>query len=278
MKLRTYFWEDRIISRLELRVRRALGWSPYNYFLVGNAGDLFARELIEREYSCPVQNDPLRGHRLLIVGSIGHRIRDGDVVCGIGVKTRKIPVPTHARVRVWAVRGPITLDVFKSAGHDVSDIKFQFDPGLMMRFMVTDSERAIVPNGVAFIPHYRERGKYVRSLPPGMRTIDIDGRPKDVARAILGAELVYSSSLHGIIFAHALERPCVLVAPQTEESDLKYQDYFASLGLPTPKPLSNIFDARYGSAPNSPVDIRFELSDFVWPQLEDLRARGIAVS
>ncbi len=278
MNVRTYFWEDRIVSPLEFRLRDVLGLSPYNHFLVGNAGDVLARELITRLYGCRATNDASRGRRLLLVGSIGHRIRTGDLLCGIGVKTRALPRASDARVDVWAVRGPISREAFRSAGHDVSGVRFELDPGLMIRFMVPSDELTAEPRGIAFIPHYRERAKYVkRPLPYGMRMVDIDSHPLDLARAILRSELVYSSSLHGVIFAHALERPCVLVSPQTEEPRLKYEDYFASIHVPMPKPLGSIFDARPHDAPTSPADVRIRESDFAFPTLEDLVSRGIAV-
>ena len=275
MKIRTYFWEARIISPFQLRARQVFRRSPHLYFLVGNAGDILARELIEREYNCATQNDPSQGKRLLVVGSIGHSIRKGDIVCGIGVKTKEIPKASDTPVRVWAVRGPITYDVFKAAGHDVSTVRFQLDPGLMIRFFVSEADRVGTPTGAIFIPHYRERGQYTKGLPKGIRLVDIDNHPRDVAHAILSAELVYSSSLHGIIFAHALGRPCIFVAPQTKEPMLKYEDYFASIGLPMPKPLASILDVRPSRTPDSPIDLRYAREDFVWPGLEELVTHGI---
>jgi hypothetical protein len=277
VKIRTYFWEARIISPLELRARQMFRRSPHLYFLVGNAGDILARELIEREYDCATYNDPTQGKRLLVIGSIGHSIREGDVLCGIGVKSRQVPKATDVPVRVWAVRGPITYELFKAAGHDVSDVKFQLDPGLMMRFLMSGSDQVASPRGAVFIPHYRERGQYAGGLPKGICLVDIDNRPRDVARAILSAELVYSSSLHGIIFAHALGRPCVFVGPQTEEPLIKYEDYFASIGRAMPRPLTSIHDARSSRAPDSPIDLRYTEEDFVWPSLEELVAHGVAV-
>ena len=44
---------------------------------------------------------------VLAVGSVGHRIMDGDLVCGIGAKTPEIPPATRVRAQVWALRGPL---------------------------------------------------------------------------------------------------------------------------------------------------------------------------
>lgn len=275
MTVRTYFWEDRIISGFQFRARRSLGLSPYNFFRVGNAGDIIARDLIEHRYSCPVVNVRHGGKRLLVVGSTADRIQEGDVVCGIGVKTPEIQKAGRTPVQVRGVRGPISYDILKAAGHDVSNVKFQLDPGLLIRFRIEEAERRILPRGVIFIPHYRERGLYQKGLRQPIRLVDIDSRPSDVARAILEAELVYTSSLHGIIFSHALGRPCVMVAPQTHEPLLKYQDYFSAVNIPMPAPLGSIDEADFSRAPTSPADVRYEEPDFIWPEWDELREWGL---
>lgn len=276
MTIRTYFWEDRIISRAEFRLRKLLPGDPYRYFLVGNAGDILSRQLIERRYGQQVHNVASGGKRLLMVGSIGHRIQPGDLLCGIGVKTREIPSAREAPVQIWGLRGPVSREVFQKAGHDVSEAKFFLDPGLLIRFQMTDALESIRPSGAIFVPHYRERAKYIERLPKGIRFVDIDAAPEAVAREIIGAELVYASSLHGVIFAHALHRPCVLVRPQTVEPMLKYEDYYASVGLALPKPLDDIWQANLASAPSSPADVSYGEDDFVFPSIELLRKAGIA--
>ncbi len=278
MRIRTYYWRDRVISGPEFLARRILHRAAYNHFRVGNAGDILAPELIEKHYGCPTINDPKAGNRLLLVGSIAHCILPGDILCGIGLKTRDIPNASSVAVRVWALRGPISRDVFKAAGHDVSEIKFLLDPGLKIRFEMEEAARCAEPHGAIFIPHYREREKYIRSLPRGIRFVDIDSTPANVGQAILSAELVYSSSLHGVIFAHALRRPCVLVSPQTEEPMLKYEDYYASVDVPLPRALSDIWQADFATAPNSPAEIHYENSDFVLPDLDLLQSSGIALT
>lgn len=278
MKIRTYYWDDRIISRFELRLRKLLRRGPYRHFVVGNAGDILSRQLIEKHYGCPTRNETTGGKRLLVVGSIGHRIQAGDVLCGIGIKTREIPTAAQAPVRIWGLRGPVSREVFLRAGHDVSEAKFFLDPGLLMRFQMAEALQSVRPEGAIFIPHYRERGQCVGRLPSGIRFVDIDSDPRDVALAVIGAELVYTSSLHGIIFAHALGRPCMWVRPQTDEPMLKYEDYYASVGLDLPKPLDSIWDASTASAPISPADIRYQEDDFVFPDIEFLRDAGVAVS
>ncbi|MCC6737095.1 MAG: polysaccharide pyruvyl transferase family protein [Bauldia sp.] len=277
MKVRTYYWHDRLITRRRLVVNRLRGRDQGHHFVVGNAGDLMVPELIRRRYGAEPVNDRSDGTRLLLVGSIIQHARSGDILAGVGLHGTYMDVPPPTvPLRILGLRGPRSYDVMKAAGHDVSEVAFLLDPGLTIRFTMTERKPRRAPRGAIFIPHYRDRKAGRRQLPRGIRMVDIDATPETIGRAILGAEIVYASSLHGIIFAHALERPCVFVRP-IEEALFKYEDYFASVGLPFPTPLAGIADADLRRAPTSPADVRFREEDFVFPDIAVLREAGIAV-
>ena len=105
-------------------------------------------------------------------------------------------------------------------------------------------------------------------MPTGVRVVDVDNKPVEVARQIQEAELLFTSSLHGLIFAHALGRPCVLIRPLTEEPEIKYQDYLAAVGLPWPG-WRTLDEARRSPSPVSPVDLAYGPDDFALPRLQD---------
>ncbi len=273
--MRAYFWHVRRVSRLRLLMHRLRGRDPSQYFLTGNAGDLVARDVVKLAYGARAQHASEGGRRLLCVGSIAHHLQPGDVVCGIGVRG-VVPSRDQAPCRIFGLRGPITYERFRAAGHDLSELRFLKDPGLLLRFMVPDRALPPEPGKVVFIPHYRERAMHRRrGLPRGIQLVDIDDEPLALARHILSAELVYASSLHGIVFAHALERPCVYVAPQTEEPSLKYEDYFASMDLTFPRPLLRIADARTAPRPDSPASVKITREEFDFPSEEVLRDAGV---
>jgi pyruvyltransferase len=275
LKVRTYFWHRDRISAARRAINIALGRDNGTSFRTGNAGDLFGIDLVRHWYQADVVNDSKNGKRLLIVGSIAHKGLDGDILLGPGLlRTELGPPPPSNALRIWGLRGPMTYDAFKAAGHDLGEVRFLLDPGLLIRFLVS-ANPARSPRGAIFIPHYRERSTYARSMPPEIRMVDIDATPTRVAEAILGAELVYSSSLHGIIFAHALNRPCVMVRP-ADQALFKYQDYYASVGLPFPAPLPTIHEADFRTAPVSPAEVVFREEDFVFPDAGILRSSGIA--
>jgi hypothetical protein len=163
--------------------------------------------------------------------------------------------------------------VFKAAGYDVSQVRFLADPGLLIGKMVP--ARKPIRGRVVFIPHYRDRKLVWNRMPKDIRAVDIDNLPSRLAREIQKAECVYSSSLHGLIFAHALGRPCVFVRPMTEVPLLKYEDYFLSVGLKMPVPLESIANVDLASAPTSPAVLSIDPSQISFPSEMLLKARGI---
>jgi pyruvyltransferase len=271
--IRTYFWHDRIKSRWRAYRDRYLRGRQWNDFIYGNSGDIFTRDVLAWLYPGTNPINVSEGPRILCVGSIGHKIGSGDVLSGIGCKTPELPTPSSKSTYIHALRGPISYDIFKSAGYDVSQVRFLADPGLLIGSMV--SECSAIKGRVIFIPHYRERRSILAGLPQGMQFVDVDCPPLRIAKQIQRAECVYSSSLHGLIFAHALKRPCVFVRPATEEPLLKYQDYFLSVGISPPKPLDSISDAKFFASPMSPATLSIQATQIVFPTLRELKAWGI---
>lgn len=263
MAVRTFFWQ----GKRRLALRREYRWRH------GNAGDLFNMDLLAWAYPDEsVLNLDREGRRLLMVGSIAHRVLDGDVVCGIGGKQPELP-PAPGRVVVRGARGPLTLRAMREAGYDTTDVRFLADPGLVIGRMYPDLLDIPAERGrVSFIPHFRERERYRRD--PRFHFVDIDATPGDVARQIARSEAVYSSSLHGLIWAHALGRPAALVMPQTAEPRFKYHDYFASVGLPFAA-LDSIDDARPGDARLVAPDLRELVASVELPDPSELRTMRV---
>lgn len=266
MPVRTFYW-DPANKGLRALLRRPA-------FRIGNAGDLLNRDLVEHFYGQAPLNTDEGGRRLLLVGSVVHRVQQGDIVAGVGTKGTPLPKPADVgEVDIRGVRGPITHDALKEAGFDVSGISFHGDPGLLVKELYPEeTSKEAVRNRVAFIPHYRDREDYKRTS--GVRIVDIDCQPRKLAKEIAKAELVLTSSLHGLIFAHAIGRPVVLIAPIRKEPVIKYQDYMASVGLDWIEPV-DLQTALSGAKPSSPADIDFDPKTVVLPTNEELRAAGI---
>src|SRR5690606_34200357 len=128
MKVKTYYWHDRVYSSLRYKIETKL-LGRTNCFKIGNAGDIFVKDLIEYKYNLAARNTENEG-RLLLVGSISHKVQNRDIVCGIGTKVTEIPPAISRNVKIVGLRGPISYDVMKNNGFDVTDVKFLLDPGL----------------------------------------------------------------------------------------------------------------------------------------------------
>jgi pyruvyltransferase len=276
MELRTFFWHDRIIGRRELNLRKLISArNASSFFTKGNAGDIMAENILHFFYKMPIQNIKNGENRLLCVGSIAHRISEGDLVCGIGMKSDSIPSAFDVRCNIWGLRGPVSYDLFKKKGHDLSQVKFLADPGLLLKKIIPESEIQTQPGKIIFIPHYRERFLYKDRIGKEIVLVDIDSDPFILAGKIQAAELVISSSLHGIIFAQSLNKPCVFILPQTNEPILKYIDYFESVNIPEPHPLKNISEFTSSSRVLNPLQIDEKINSIVFPRLDQLSDYGV---
>lgn len=266
MAVRTFYWDPAARG-----IRRWIGRPD---FRIGNAGDLLNRDLVQYLYDDRPQNVQQGGNRLLMVGSVIHKMEGGDIIVGVGSKGVPIPSPRlTGEVDIRGVRGPITHEELKKAGHDVSRITFHADPGLLVRDLYPmETSQTSVPGRVIFIPHYRDRADY-RSL-TGVELIDIDCDPAQLADNIARADYVLTSSLHGLVFAHAIGRPVTLVAPLRKEPMIKYEDYMASVGLQWRSPV-DLETALRGTKPTSPADLTFDRENVTFPTSEELKLHRV---
>lgn len=256
-------------NRIRWIKRRRVPWR------VGNAGDIYNADLVRYLYGVEPTNHKDEGKRLLMVGSIMDKGRDGDVIAGIGARgPRHVPTPGEARLDIVGVRGPLTASALQDAGHDVSGLRFMLDPGLLIGKVFPELyDVKAEPGRVGFVPHYREGPQYRSNR--RYDVIDVDASPFHFAREIARCERVYSSSLHGVIFAHALGRPVALVAPRTAEPAFKYRDYFGSIGMTWRKPLE-LKETLASVEPWVPDGIAANIETAAFPTIDELRERGVA--
>ncbi|PYI37595.1 hypothetical protein CVS30_14435 [Arthrobacter psychrolactophilus] len=113
------------------------------------------------------------------------------------------------------------------------------DPGLLARSVFSKPNHERQSAMPVLIPHFevlnsksgRSSLKALRS--EGWDVILPNTPPAEVARAVRQAPFVASSSLHGYIFAHALDTPTTLLEFRDEsgEPDFKFRDYLSVFGL-----------------------------------------------
>lgn len=178
--------------------------------------------------------------KYLLVGSIAGYAGERSTLWGAGIVSRDEVLSPLASFR--AVRGPLTRARALECGADCPEV--YGDPALLLpRF----HRSAQVPRGgVGVVPHYLDKAQLEARWRPSaeLRLIDIQGPIEDVIDSIASCELVISSSLHGIITAHAYGVPAVWV----EFGDLrfgdrsKFRDYQLSVGH-EPRPPVSLRDA-----------------------------------
>lgn len=211
--------------------------------------------------------------RLLTVGSIAHIAKKNDLLAGVGARTEILTDEVSGCV-VWGLRGPLTLEAFGKHGANLREIRFVGDPGLLASNVYQSED--VIPNKVIYIPHYRERSRRGIEVPSGVSLVSPDARPASIAREIQQAELILSSSLHGLVFAHSFRRPWMFVRPSSQEPLFKYRDFFHSIGVGSYSGLDSL--ARYSTAykPNSSPGEHVDPSNFCFPTLAELVRYGVA--
>ncbi|WP_051378918.1 polysaccharide pyruvyl transferase family protein [Derxia gummosa] len=248
-------------------------------FVTGNFGDIASMEIVQR-ISGVRPRPPRAGERKLVsIGSVLHTARDGDIVWGTGVKGTKQSFEKKVReLSVHAVRGPLTVDFLRRSNIDTSRIREVFDPGCLIPVLYKDEIAAIraelagQSRGVRIVPHYRDDLLMRREhFAWANRFVSVDGSPLDMIRGLLGADLVISSSLHGVIFAEALGIPAVWLASAGGEDGFKFHDYYYGTGRYHVKPAATLDEALRTEPPQLPK-LRFDdyLATFPKDEVEAL--------
>jgi pyruvyltransferase len=164
--------------------------------------------------------------RMLAIGSILHYANDGDVIWGSGLNG-SVPVERHQfqTLDVRAVRGPLTREFLQKRGIAVPEVFG--DPALLTRRLLGErfatEERS---DPIVFVPNFQDL-----PLTEGWENVVSPLQPwAEVIRRIVRAELVVSSSLHGLVIADAFGIPCTYLRLTDSENMFKYEDYALGTG------------------------------------------------
>jgi pyruvyltransferase len=163
------------------------------------------------------------------IGSILANVNHKCIVWGSGIVSKEYPIK---KARFLAVRGPQTRKFLLNLGYEVPEI--YGDPGLLLPKYYNPKIEKEYKMGI--IPHYRDF-KLVNDLYKNEKSVFIiDLMTHDIeatTNEILKCEKIISSSLHGIIVAHAYGIPAVWQKFSNDVfgDDIKYQDYFESVSM-----------------------------------------------
>lgn len=179
---------------------------------------------------------------VIAVGSILDLYADshgtgGAIVWGAGLRWHPKSAERAEFIRsrlgpVLAVRGPLTRQAL-ALPPDTSVA----DPGVLAAHLIRKAPRR---RGTGFLPHFRTwataegRNAVGRSKAAGHRVIVPSDTATHVLKRIASLDFLYTSSLHGLICAHALGTPAQWVnipgVPEWDEPSFKFRDYLTSVG------------------------------------------------
>jgi len=212
-----------------------------------NYGDLLGAYLVEKISEKPVvwvrpSRFSLRNYIAPIyvtIGSILPHVNKYCVVWGSGIISRKIKIKP---AKFLAVRGPLTRTHLINQGYHVPEI--YGDPALLLPNYYNPKITKRYKVGV--IPHYDDFKQVSQWFANETSVTIIDLMTTDIEYTtdrILECEQIISSSLHGVILAHAYNIPAVWqkFSDKLFGDDVKFHDYFLSVKLApyTPKIMSD---------------------------------------
>lgn len=203
-----------------------------------NYGDLLSKYLVEKISDKPVKfvhpkKQPWYKRNktnFLAVGSILHHADKHSIVWGSGIIDHEQEI---AEADFRAVRGPQTRDFLLKLGYSCPE-KYG-DPALLLpKYYYPE---VVKKYKIGIVPHYHDYKKAVEFFQdkPGIKVIDLLTMDvEETTREILSCENIISSSLHGLIVAHAYKIPALWVefSDKIFGNGIKYQDYFESLKIP----------------------------------------------
>lgn len=149
------------------------------------------------------------------------------IVWGLGAANYDEPVVTKNMIH--AVRGTLTAEKL-SANIPTGD------PGCLAPLFIKPEQRSHNKPVIGIIPHYIDEDSFAKNLPSSdriefklisMRTVEL----AELLTQIADCDFVVSSSLHGVIFAHAFMKPCIHIELNelSSKNNFKFRDYFSNL-------------------------------------------------
>ena len=155
---------------------------------------------------------------------------NGGIVWGAGLIDRKFSTGKH---KYYAVRGPKTRDLLIQRGYKVPEVFG--DPALILpRIYDVPVQKRFKVGIIPHIVHYD--GLIKNELHHEMTIVDLKTADIElVIDSIRSCEYIISSSLHGLIVAHAYNVPALWVNLSEVKlmgDNMKFYDYFESLHIP----------------------------------------------
>ncbi len=232
-----------------------------------NYGDLLGRYLVEKiskkkvVWVKPASFSIINFFKpiYVTVGSILAHVNSNCVVWGSGIISKKIDIK---EAKFLAVRGPLTRKYLINLGYDVPEI--YGDPGILLPVFYSPDIKTEYKFGI--IPHYNDFKLVKDIFTENKNILVIDLMTNDIESTtdqFLKCERIVSSSLHGIIIAHAYNIPAIWqrFSDVPFGDNIKFQDYFESIkirpytpDLKIPSNSENVLEKLFIKLPSLPKE------------------------
>lgn len=192
----------------------------------GNLGDVLAPIVLEG-LGVPVVWDNVERARLISIGSVIKFVRAGQFVWGSGLMWstgRPDPGATYL-----AVRGPKTRDAIVENGGVAPTVLG--DPALALPLF--HDRRIEKVHDFGIVPHYVDEAEIRERFPTEKIISPLTADPLSVVDEIRSCRMIASSSLHGIVVAHAYGVPAgwMRFSDRLSGDDVKFEDYAGGVGI-----------------------------------------------
>ena len=176
---------------------------------------------------CRKRNLPFPWEKsLMSVGSILGRGTKRTVVWGSGFMNED---ESFQGGYICAVRGKYTRAKLQEQGFECPDVFG--DPALLLPLII---ESDMPRKGLGIVPHWRETDDFISDYGGRYKVINLV--TTDLERVVLqmtSCKRILSTSLHGIIIAHAYGIPAIWIKKGYIDTDgFKFRDYFSSVDIP----------------------------------------------
>lgn len=229
------------------------GWSKVRIYHacrdLRNAGDYIGNFLYNAVTGkAPEWTNNFKAKYLMVAGSILQEASDKAIVLGAGFGNYDQKL--SAKPKLLIVRGKLTADKLVEQGF--RETWKLGDPGLFLPFVYKPNVETKYKLGV--VPHYIDKDL----VPTGYHTIDICQPVAKVINSIVECEAIISSSLHGLIIAHAYGIPALWVefSDNVAGDGFKFLDYFSSVGIDPYEPINCRLDIPELDIPSTTIELK----------------------
>lgn len=166
-------------------------------------------------------------NHVILSGSMLNHSNEYSTVWGAGIANWSDGV--HPRAKLLAVRGPISRLRAITCGAQPSDV--MGDPALILPRVYAPSVSK--EHDLGIVPHYVDQWRVNEWYRDTCHIVNVFDPVERVIDEIVRCKKIISSSLHGLIIAHAYGIPAVWAkfSDSIEGDDTKYRDYFLSVGV-----------------------------------------------